>query len=364
MKDDLFDEMDLFPFAESYDMGFRSPPVMPYNQYIDYIDRELQFDTPVAFGLHPNAEITVKTAEAEALFTQILELQPRGSGEDGGEQSSSTSNKMDAILQVVGRVMEINDMLVIPDLNDEDKGPFQNVFLQECDRMLQLVREIARTVRELELGLGGELTMSPQMEALQFSLLYQKVPEVWLRYAYPSLRPLGSWLANLEDRAKQLIDWTTKTNEIPLITNISYLFNPQSFLTAVMQVTAQKYKMELDKLIIQTDVTKKMLHEMDASAPPPREGAYITGIALEGARWDKENQVLAESLPKELVAELPVVNCRAVQADKMNVSDVYMCPCYKTQQRGPTFVFTAQFKTKHDQTKWVLAGLVAVLDRV
>jgi hypothetical protein len=36
--------------------------------------------------------------------------------------------------------------------------------------------------------------------------------------------------------------------------------------------------MELDKLIIQTEVTKKMLHELDAAAPPPREGAYITGL--------------------------------------------------------------------------------------
>lgn len=44
---------------------------MPYASYLEYIDRELQFDTPVAFGLHPNAEITVKTQEAEALFAQV-----------------------------------------------------------------------------------------------------------------------------------------------------------------------------------------------------------------------------------------------------------------------------------------------------
>jgi dynein heavy chain len=260
--------------------------------------------------------------------------------------------------------MEIKDTLNMPEINDEDKGPFQNVFLQECDRMLQLVREIARTVRELELGLGGELTMSPQMEALQFALLYQRVPEVWVRLAYPSLRPLASWLVNLEDRARQLIDWTQKTSEIPLVTNLSYLFNPQSFLTAIMQNTAQKYKMELDKLIIQTDVTKKMLHELDAAAPPPREGAYITGLALEGARWDKENGLLAESNLKELVAEMPIVNCKAMLIDKMPTTDVYMCPIYKTQQRGPTYVVTAQLKTKHDPVKWVLAGLVGVLDRV
>jgi len=36
--------------------------------------------------LHPNAEIAVKTTQAEALFGSILELQPR----DGGAGSSSS----------------------------------------------------------------------------------------------------------------------------------------------------------------------------------------------------------------------------------------------------------------------------------
>jgi hypothetical protein len=42
------------------------------------------------------------------------------------------------------------------------------------------------------------------------------------------------------------------------VTWLSGLVNPQSFLTAVCQVTAQKNGWELDKLVIQTDVTKKM----------------------------------------------------------------------------------------------------------
>jgi len=362
MREELFDEMDLFPFAGSFDMGFRAPPVLPYGQYIDYIDRELQFDTPVAFGLHPNAEISVKTTEADALFALVLELQPRGGGgEDVAEQSSAS--KLEGILAIVGEVIEINDTLAPPEINDEDKGPFQNVFLQEIDRMLTLVKEIRRSIVELNQGLEGSLTMSPAMEALEFSLTFLRVPDGWLRYAFPSLRPLPSWLDNLKARANQLKDWAGTYTSIPLVTDISYLFNPQSFLTAIMQNTAQKYKMELDKLIIQTEVTKKTTEELyKASAPQPREGAYITGLALEGARWDKENGVLAESLPKELVAVMPVINCKAALADKLNTSDSYLCPVYKTQQRGPTYVFTAQFKTKEDATKWVLAGLVGVLD--
>lgn len=42
------------------------------------------------------------------------------------------------------------------------------------------------------------------------------------------------------------------------MTWLAGLVNPQSFLTAVCQVTAQKNQWELDKLVIQTEVTKKM----------------------------------------------------------------------------------------------------------
>jgi dynein heavy chain len=291
-----------------------------------------------------------------------MDLQPTeaGAGAGGGDEAASSPQaKLEGILEHVKRVMEIQ---IDTDLNmsDEDKGPFQNVFLQEIDRMNSLIKEIARSVRELELGLNGELTMSASMEALQNSLLFYRVPERWSNLAYPSMRALGSWLGNLEDRAKQLSDWTREPASIPVVTNIAYLFNPQSFLTAIMQTTSQKYKLELDKLFVLTDVTRKTVSEIDA---PPREGAYITGLALDGARWDKENGMLAESNMKELFCEMPVINCKALLVSKKEEGEIYSCPVYKTQMRGPTFVTTAQLKTNKDPTKWVLAGVVMILDR-
>ncbi len=34
------------------------------------------------------------------------------------------------------------------------------------------------------------------------------VPGSWRNLAYPSLRPLGSWLQNLLTRVTQLVEWT------------------------------------------------------------------------------------------------------------------------------------------------------------
>jgi len=64
---------------------------------------------------------------------------------------------------------------------------------------------------------------------------------------------------------------------------ISRFFNPQSFLTAIMQVIGKKNNAELNKLFIQTDVTKRSIEEIDTAH---KDGAFVFGFVLEGARWD------------------------------------------------------------------------------
>jgi len=61
---------------------------------------------------------------------------------------------------------------------------------------------------------------------------------------------------------------------------------------------------------------------------------------------------------------MPVVNCRAVplSTDTKKEAGLYMCPVYKTEDRGQTYVCTAQLKTKHPPAKWVLAGVALILD--
>jgi dynein heavy chain len=63
------------------------------------------------------------------------------------------------------------------------------------------------------------------------------------------------------------------------VTFINRLYNPQSFLTAVKQVTARRDTIELNKLYIQTEVQKKMYWE-HAELPKKQygDGAYVFGF--------------------------------------------------------------------------------------
>lgn len=65
------------------------------------------------------------------------------------------------------------------------------------------------------------------------------IPPAWAEASGPSLRLLSGWLDHLRQRAAQLLEWTTDLTT-PHSVWLPGLFNPQSFLTAVMQTTARK----------------------------------------------------------------------------------------------------------------------------
>lgn len=47
---------------------------------------------------------------------------------------------------------------------------------------------------------------------------------------------------------------------------------------------------------------------------------------------------------------------------KREDNNTYICPVYLTVQRGPTFVFNAQLRTKLPPAKWILGGVAMILD--
>ena len=162
-------------------------------------------------------------------------------------------------------------------------------------------------------------------------------------------------------RIEQLSIWKDDPMNIPRVTRVNMLFNPQSFFTAIKQYSR---KGDLNKLTISTEFTKKTVEEVDGIVP--KDGAYCYGFLLEGARWDWQLGVVEDSRPKEMFSIMPVCFCRAVfiPPPGREEKNVYSCPVYRTEDRGATFIFSAQLKTspKNPPRKWILAGVAILLD--
>lgn len=195
------------------------------------------------------------------------------------------------------------------------------------------------------------------MEQLGNALFMDTVPGSWTQRAYPSLYTLGPWFMDLLLRIKELDVWSNDF-ALPNSVWLAGLFNPQSFLTAIMQQTARKNEWPLDRMCLQCDVTKKTREDIGA---PPREGSYIHGLYIEGARWDMQTGMIQEARLKELAPTVPVIFVKAIPVERQDIRSQYACPVYKTKHRGPTFVWTFNLKTKEKPAKWVLGGVALLL---
>ncbi|XP_041939413.1 dynein heavy chain 9, axonemal [Alosa sapidissima] len=336
--------------------GFLIPGNMDYNGYHQYIDEALPAESPYLYGLHPNAEIGFLTQTSEKLFRTVLEMQPHdgGAGEGGG---STREEKVRAILdEIMEKLPEEFNMAELLG-KAEERTPYVVVALQECERMNLLTQEIKHSLKELSLGLKGELTMTSDMESLQNALYLDQVPESWTRRAYPSILGLALWFTDLLSRIRELESWTSDFL-LPSAVWLAGFFNPQSFLTAIMQSMARRNEWPLDKMCLQCDVTKKNREDF---ASPPREGAYVYGLFMEGARWDTQAGIIVDARLKELTPAVPVIFIKAIPVDKQETRNVYQCPVYKTRQRGLTYVWTFNLKTKENPSKWTLAGVALLL---
>lgn len=82
--------------------------------------------------------------------------------------------------------------------------------------------------------------MTAGMESLQNALFLDMVPDSWTKRAYPSMSGLTLWFTDLLARIKELDTWSSDFL-LPSAVWLAGFFNPQSFLTAIMQTAARRY---------------------------------------------------------------------------------------------------------------------------
>merc|ERR1719245_1978822 len=212
---------------------------------------------------------------------------------------------------------------------------------------------------ELELGITGALNVTENMEQLAKDLGANKVNALWAEKAYPSLKLLSAWFADLLLRVEQCVEWTRILTLLKSVW-LSGLFNSMSFLTSNMQVAARSNSLPLDFMTNRCRFynTRDL---NDISGVPPK-GVNVHGLFLEGAGWEdgkgEDEGYIAESKMKDLHPLMPICNVFAVHIDEMSWEAMYHCPVFSTSLRGATFIFQANVRMDPDEieTRWILAG--------
>lgn len=132
-------------------------------------------------------------------------------------------------------------------------GSMNVVLVQEASRYNRLLAVIHTSLDALVLALGGEAVTTAGLEETLACILSNRVPSQWSERAYPSLKPLTSWIEDLTARTRLLDDWCARGG-LPSVLWISGLFFPQSFLTAAKQDYARKFGYPIDQVDLLAEV--------------------------------------------------------------------------------------------------------------
>lgn len=208
--------------------------------------------------------------------------------------------------------------------------------------------------------------MTEELEALATSLYANVTPTSWAKVGFLSLKPLASWIMDTNARIDFLNGWIN--DGTPIKFWFSGFFFPQAFLTGTKQNYARRNKIPIDRVaydyIVRDDITHNDIKEA------PKDGCYIYGLFLEGCKYDYQTHELAESDPKELFVELPLIHLAPVVDRKKPETGIYMCPMYRVLSRTGTlsttghstnFVIMCELPSSQSHDKWMLAGVACFL---
>lgn len=352
-------EEDAYKFSQS---GiYYAPPVDGYADYLTYIKTFPLITQPEVFGLHENADITKDNKETQQLFDGILLTLPRISGSTGKSSGEVIEDLATDILEKLPPNFDLEFVVMkYPVLYSESMN---TVLRQELIRFNKLTSVVRLTLTNLCKAIKGLVVMSSELEEVFDSMLIGRVPAVWAAKSYPSLKPLGSYIQDFLARLKFLQDWID--TGAPITFWISGFYFTQSFLTGVSQNFARKYTIPIDLVGFEFEVMNAE-KEMYLA---PEDGAYVSGLFLEGARWSRDHHVIAESLPKILFDPLPVIWLKPNNINMFTLKQTYSCPVYKTTARRGTlsttghstnFVLTIQLPSDEPERHWINRGVATV----
>ncbi|XP_046404632.1 dynein axonemal heavy chain 3 [Ischnura elegans] len=352
---------------------YHLPPDTTVDGCIEFIKTLPLITPPEVYGLHENADISKDINETRELLHGVLLTQTQISSGVAGVDSGKLV--IEIAVDILEKLPALFDLEAVAEKYPVLYSNSMNTVLrQELVRFNKLTKEIEISLIYVQRAVKGSVVMSPELEDVHNSLLVGRIPATWASKSYPSLKPLGGYIADLLARLKFFEKWIN--DGAPVVFWISGFYFTQSFLTGVAQNYARKFKIPIDHLSFDFEITSI---ESDAENTPD-DGeycklrpsiydAYIEGLFLEGARWDRDTMALGESFPKVLYDTVPVIWLKPELKINIHNEGCYECPVYKTSARRGTlsttghstnFVLYITFPTLRNPDHWINRGVACL----
>lgn len=184
------------------------------------------------------------------------------------------------------------------------------------------------SLEELVKAIAGTVVMSMELEQMFAKFIDSKVPDNWVKHAYPCLKPLASWFKDLGKRIEFMSDWLYKGP--PKSFWVPAFFFPQGFMTASAQMYARSTSQAIDTLAFKTNVQP---YGFEGVTEAPETGMQCHGLFIQGARWDDRKMCVDDSHIGVPIIDFPVIWLEPVLDTSLDTSKNFHCPMYKTSVR-------------------------------
>eukprot|EP00747_Dinoflagellata_sp_TGD_P112719 gnl/TRDRNA2_/TRDRNA2_171542_c1_seq6.p1 gnl/TRDRNA2_/TRDRNA2_171542_c1~~gnl/TRDRNA2_/TRDRNA2_171542_c1_seq6.p1 ORF type:complete len:647 (+),score=142.57 gnl/TRDRNA2_/TRDRNA2_171542_c1_seq6:121-2061(+) len=337
------------------------------DDFLNYIKTLPIQPSPEVFGLHENCEITCSESESLSLLEDILSMAPRASGGGGKSAEESMDETASELIGQTPKTFDLDELEEkFPTMYSESRN---TVLKQESFKFNRLIKVLQGQLPLFRRALKGLVMMTDELEDLGRGLYLNSVPESWGKVGPLSLKPLLSWMKDLNERVAFMNLWIERLSP-PVSFWISGLFFPQAFFTASLQNYARKNTIAIDRLSFDFHVKDDCKIDGSDLHEPPETGVYVYGLFLEGCRWGSDIHALAASKPKQLFVELPVTHFVPIADRKPKETGNYNCPVYKVLSRKGTlsttghstnFVMYMDLPCKETEDIWIRAGIATFL---
>jgi dynein heavy chain len=356
--------IDTPDYPLSSDPMYHIPQVGNYTSYMEFIQNLKPEDPPAAFGQHANADISSQINNSTHFLGTLLSITPQ----TVSANKANTVSAEDKVFATAKEILEnrIPELIDVSMAKKQDESALNTVLIQEIQRYNHLLSIVKNSLANLLKGIKGEVLMDEELEEVFQAMNDNRVPALW-QIAYPSLKPLASWIRDLKQRVDQFRTWADGGQ--PVVFWLPGFTFASGFLTAVKQMTARSHRYAVDELAFEFNVMPPGVTQHQK----PKEGVYVKGLILEGAKWDSSNGCLTEPDPMELTAEMPIILFKPVHISQLSTTkkkaskEIYSCPLYSfpircgTQQH-PSFISTINLKSGNSPpAHWIRRGTALLL---
>ncbi|XP_069679211.1 cytoplasmic dynein 2 heavy chain 1 isoform X2 [Periplaneta americana] len=338
--------------------GINVPTIASYKAHMNTIQQLSDNDKPAYFGLPANVERSWQRITSHEVINQLKTLMRSVEGiskfnrEEWQVQLTPVLNLWKKLNQGSGLIQMKVPVTTEGERSNQTSSPVVLFVMLEYHDAVLLVQRVHKSLATLSKVIRGTVLPTSDIMQLADSIMNQQTPDVWHKQWEGPGEPM-LYLRSLMARTLAVQRWSQRVSQGSLLrepVDLSDLFHPDTFLSALKQQTARDYGMALDELQLACSWSKSGL-------PGARLPVTLTALQLEGATFDGL-RLLPNGADSPSIALAP--HCTVAWMPKENAQvyhpgEMISLPLYYTASREKV-VTSLDVPCAGDQDKWVQTG--------